>query len=58
MDITELLTFAHREGASDVHLSSMEPPMLRIHGDMKKIEHPALNAEEVHHMVFDIMNDG
>jgi len=31
--------------------------MLRIHGDMKKIEHPALNVEEVHHMVFDIMND-
>ena len=58
MDITELLTFAHREGASDVHLSSQEPPMLRIHGDMKKIEHPALSAEEVHHMVFDIMNDG
>ena len=57
MDITELLTFAHREGASDVHLSSGEPPMLRIHGDMKKIEHPALSAEEVHHMVFDIMGD-
>jgi len=57
MDITELLTFAHREGASDVHLSSGEPPMLRIHGDMKKIEHPPLGAEEVHHMVFDIMND-
>jgi twitching motility protein PilT len=57
MDITELLTFAHREGASDVHLSSGEPPMLRIHGDMKKIEHPSLSAEEVHHMCFDIMND-
>jgi twitching motility protein PilT len=32
--------------------------MLRIRGDMKKIEHPPLSAEEVHHMVFDIMNDG
>jgi twitching motility protein PilT len=31
--------------------------MLRIHGDMKKIEHPPLSVEEVHHMVFDIMND-
>ena len=57
MDITQLLTFAHREGASDVHLSSGEPPMVRIHGDMKKIEHPALSAEEVHTMVFDIMSD-
>jgi twitching motility protein PilT len=57
MDTTQLLTFAHREGASDVHLSAGEAPMLRIHGDMKRIEHPALTAEEVHHMVFDIMSD-
>ncbi|MDX2169113.1 MAG: type IV pilus twitching motility protein PilT [Deltaproteobacteria bacterium] len=58
MDITELLTFAHRSGASDAHLAAMEPPRLRINGDMKKIEHPALSAEEVHNMVFDIMSDG
>jgi len=57
MDITELLTFAHREGASDVHLSAGEPPRLRIHGDMKKLEHEALTAEQVHEMVFDIMPD-
>jgi twitching motility protein PilT len=57
MDITQLLTFAHREGASDLHLSSFEPPMVRIHGDMKRIEHPPLSAEEVHNMVFDIMSD-
>jgi twitching motility protein PilT len=57
MDITQLLTFAHREGASDVHLSSGEQPMLRIDGDMKRIEHPPLSPEEVHHMVFDIMSD-
>jgi twitching motility protein PilT len=57
MDITELLTFAHREGASDVHLTAGEPPRLRIHGDMKRVEHPALSGEEVHNMVFDIMSD-
>ncbi len=57
MDITQLLTFAHREGASDVHISAAEPPMVRIHGDMKRVEHPALTAEEVHHMVFDLMSD-
>jgi twitching motility protein PilT len=57
MDVTELLTFAHREGASDVHLSSGEPPMLRIHGDMKRIDHDPLTAEDVHLMVFDIMTD-
>jgi len=57
MDITELLTFAHREGASDVHLVAGEPPRVRIHGDMKKVEHPALSPEETHNMVFDIMAD-
>ncbi|HSQ00656.1 MAG TPA: type IV pilus twitching motility protein PilT [Candidatus Dormibacteraeota bacterium] len=57
MDITELLTFAHRSGASDCHLTSAEPPRLRINGDMKKLDHPALSPEEVHNMVFDIMSD-
>jgi twitching motility protein PilT len=58
MDITELLTFAHRSGASDAHLTAGEPPRLRINGDMKKIEHASLSSEEVHNMVFDIMSDG
>src|SRR5262245_47725498 len=57
MDITELLTFAHREGASDVHLVSGEPPRVRIHGDMKRVEHPPLSPEDVHGMIFDIMSD-
>jgi twitching motility protein PilT len=57
MDITELLTFAHREGASDVHLISGEAPRVRIHGDMKRVEHTALSAEDVHNMIFDIMSD-
>ncbi|MBI1814102.1 MAG: type IV pilus twitching motility protein PilT [Deltaproteobacteria bacterium] len=57
MDITQLLTFAHQQGASDVHLSAGEPPMLRLHGDMKRLEHAALGAEETRHMVFDIMSD-
>jgi len=57
MDITSLLTFASQSGASDVHLSSGEPPMIRMHGDMKKLDHPALTREQVHSMVYDIMND-
>jgi len=57
MDITQLLTFAHREGASDLHLSAGEPPIVRIHGDVKRIEHPPLTAEEVHTMLYDIMSD-
>jgi twitching motility protein PilT len=57
MDITQLLTFGVQQGASDCHLSAGEPPMLRIHGDLKKLDHPALSKDEVHNMVFDMMND-
>src|SRR5215813_7874118 len=57
MDIAQLLAFGVEQGASDCHLSSGEPPMLRIHGDLKKLEHEALAKEQVHAMVYDIMND-
>jgi twitching motility protein PilT len=57
MDVTALLTFAVQAGASDVHLSSGEPPMIRLHGDMKKLDHPPLSREEVHALIYDIMND-
>ncbi len=58
MDITALLTFAAQTGASDVHLSSGEPPMIRLHSDMKRLDHPVLSREKVHDMIYDIMNDG
>ena len=57
MEITELLAFGVEQGASDCHLSSGEPPMVRVHGDLKKLDHPALSKEDVHAMVYDIMND-
>ena len=41
MDVTELLVFGVEQGASDCHLSAGEPPMIRIHGDLKKLDHPA-----------------
>jgi len=57
MDITQLLTFGVQQNASDCHLSSGEPPMLRVNGDLKKLDLPALSKEEVHALVYDIMND-
>jgi twitching motility protein PilT len=45
------------QGASDCHLSAGEPPMLRIHGDLKKLDHPVLTREQVHTMIYDMMND-
>jgi twitching motility protein PilT len=57
MDITNLLAFGVEQGASDCHLSAGEPPMIRIDGELKKLDNPPLTQEEVHALVFDIMND-
>lgn len=57
MEITQLLAFGVEQGASDCHLSSGEPPMLRVNGDLKKLDHASLSKEDVHTMVYDIMND-
>lgn len=57
MDIMELLAFATKESASDVHISSGEPPMIRIYGDMRKIDMPPLMREDVHTVLYNILND-
>ncbi len=58
MDITELLAFGVKNKASDLHLSAGLPPMIRVHGDMRRINLPPMEHKEVHAMVYDIMNDG
>ena len=58
MDISDLLAFSVKNKASDLHLSSGLPPMIRVHGDVRKMNIPALDHAEVHAMVYDIMNDG
>src|SRR5437868_7170733 len=58
MDIAELLAFSVKNKASDLHLSAGLPPMIRVHGDVRRINVPALEHKDVHGMVYDIMNDG
>ncbi|MEC9315016.1 MAG: twitching motility protein PilT, partial [Pseudomonadota bacterium] len=57
MDITELLAFSVKNKASDLHISAGEPPMIRVDGDVKRINLPPMEHKEVHAMVYDIMND-
>ncbi|MCG3201950.1 MAG: Twitching mobility protein [Gammaproteobacteria bacterium] len=57
MDIGELLAFAVKNNASDLHLSAGLPPMIRVDGDVRRINLPALEHKEVHDLVYDIMND-
>lgn len=57
MDITELLAFSVKNKASDLHLSAGLPPIIRVDGEMRKLNVPALNHKEVHALIFEIMND-
>jgi twitching motility protein PilT len=57
MDITELLAFSVKNQASDLHLSSGLPPLIRVHGDVRKINLPPMEHTDVHAMVYEIMND-
>jgi twitching motility protein PilT len=57
MDITQLLAFSVRNKASDLHLSAGLPPMIRVHGDVRRINVDPLGHKNVHEMVYDVMND-
>ncbi|WP_027848309.1 type IV pilus twitching motility protein PilT [Marinospirillum minutulum] len=57
MDITELLAFCAKQKASDLHLSADLPPMIRVDGDIRRVNVPAMSHKEVHALVYDIMND-
>jgi len=57
MDIAELLAFSVKNKASDLHLSAGLPPMVRVDGDMRRINIPAFDHKQVHALVYDIMSD-
>jgi twitching motility protein PilT len=57
MDIAQLLAFSVKNGASDLHLSADLPPMIRVDGDVRRINVDPMDHEQVHGMVYDIMND-
>lgn len=57
MDITELLAFSAKQGASDLHISAGLPPMIRVDGDVRRINLPPLEHSEVHSLIYEIMND-
>ncbi|HEY2345520.1 MAG TPA: type IV pilus twitching motility protein PilT [Xanthomonadaceae bacterium] len=57
MDIAELLAFSVKNKASDLHLSAGLPPMIRVDGDVRRINIPALEHKQVHSLVYDIMSD-
>ncbi|OBA00298.1 type IV pilus twitching motility protein PilT [Halomonas sp. G11] len=57
MDITELLAFSAKQNASDLHLSAGLPPMIRVDGDIRRLNVPAMDNSAVRRLIHDIMND-
>ena len=57
MDITELLTFSFKQGASDLHLSAGLPPMIRTDGDIRRIDLPSMDQKKIRELIYSIMND-
>ncbi len=57
MDIAELLAFSVKNKASDLHLSAGLPPMIRVDGDVRRINVPALDQKTLHALIYDIMSD-
>ena len=57
MEISDLLTFAVKNKASDLHLSAGLPPMIRVHGDIRRINVPAMDNTQVRGMIYDVMSD-
>ncbi len=57
MDITELLGFSVKQGASDLHITAGMPPLIRVDGDIRRINVPEMDHKEVHQLIYEIMND-
>jgi twitching motility protein PilT len=57
MEITDLLMYTQKNGASDLHLSAMSPPVLRINGDMIPHTSAPLMPEQVKALLYAIMSE-
>src|SRR5215813_9431414 len=55
--LAQLLRFTLEHGASDLHLSAGEPPLARVHGDLRRLELPALTPADTRRLIYEVMND-
>lgn len=57
MDIAELLAFSVKNNASDLHLSAGLPPMIRVDGDLRRLNLPAMDNPQLTELLYSTMND-
>ncbi len=57
MNIQELLTFSVKQKASDLHISAGLPPLIRVDGDIRRINVEDMDHKFVHGLIYDVMTD-
>ncbi|MEC8665638.1 MAG: type IV pilus twitching motility protein PilT [Pseudomonadota bacterium] len=57
MDITQLLAFTMQNDASDLHLSPKNQPIIRVHGELKRIKADPLESEDIRSMLYSVMTE-
>lgn len=57
MDITQLLAFTMQNNASDLHLSPNNPPIIRAHGELKRIKADPLRSDDIRTMLYSVMTE-
>ena len=57
MEIQELLSLSIEKGASDLHLTDGEPPLLRVDGALKRTDKPVLDRDELKRLIYSVLTD-
>lgn len=57
LPLPQLLKIMVDEGGTDLHITTNSPPVIRVHGEIKRIEHPPLTAGETKQIIYSILND-
>ncbi len=57
MDLTQLLAFTMQNKASDLHLASGNPPIIRAHGTLKRVKADSLSSDDIRTMLYSVMTE-
>ena len=57
LPLPQLLKIMVDEGGTDLHITTNSPPIIRVHGTLRRIEHPSLSPAETKQVIYSILND-
>ena len=57
LPLPQLLKIMVDEGGTDLHITTNTAPIIRVHGKIKRIEHPPLSPAETKQVIYSILND-